>query len=218
MEFSNPLLAYLAVFIAGLAASLSPCVLPVFPLIIASVGGYAEGDIRQSALFCFFFSLGLAVTFTVLGAIASIAGTLLGDIGGYWKYILSAAAIIMGLQVLDLIKIPIPTTGLLRIKQKGLLGAFILGIFFGIASSPCATPILAVILTYVASRHNVSYGISLLFVYALANTFMVFAVGISTAFARNLLNKSGFRSLSDYVRKFSGIVFIIAGIMLLLYK
>lgn len=218
MEFSTPLLAYLAVFIAGLAASASPCVLPIIPIVIGSVGGYSEGDIRQSALFTLCFSLGLAVMFTILGAIASIAGTLLGDVGWFSKYLLAAVAIIMGLQVLDLIKIPIPTTGLPRIKQMGLIGAVMLGLFFGIAASPCATPILVVILTYVASQHNLPYGISLLFVYALANTALVFAVGISTAYAENLMGSGRFRSLSGYVRKISGIIFIVAGIMLLLYR
>ena len=218
MDLSNPLLAYFAVFAAGLAASASPCVLPMIPLIIGYAGGYTEGNIRQSAIFVLCFSAGLAVTFTILGAIASIAGTLLGDIGWFSKYLLSAVAITMGLQVLGFIKIPIPTTGLPRIKQKGLLGAMILGLFFGIAASPCATPILAVILTYVASRQNLPYGISLLFVYALANTALVFAVGISTAYAKNLMDSSRFRSFSDYAHKISGIIFIIAGIMLLLYR
>ncbi|MDD5382164.1 MAG: cytochrome c biogenesis protein CcdA, partial [Candidatus Margulisbacteria bacterium] len=71
MEFSNPLIAYLAVFLAGLVSSASPCVLILYPLIIGFVGGYGEGDVRKSALYSLLFSLGLAITFTLLGAVAS---------------------------------------------------------------------------------------------------------------------------------------------------
>ena len=81
MDLSNPLIAYFSVFIAGLIASFSPCVLITIPLVISYVGGYAEGDVKRSFTFSLAFVIGLSITFTILGVIASLAGALLGDVG-----------------------------------------------------------------------------------------------------------------------------------------
>ncbi|HVN67959.1 MAG TPA: cytochrome c biogenesis protein CcdA [Candidatus Sulfotelmatobacter sp.] len=217
MDFSNPLIAYVSVFIAGLISAFSPCVLVTIPLVISYVGGFAAGDIKKSLAYSLFFSIGLAITFTVLGAAASLAGTLLGDVGWFWKYILAAVAIVMGLQMTGLWNFQLPTPRLVKTEQKGLLGAFLLGLLFGVASSPCATPILAVILTFVASRHNLLYGTSLLFVYALAHTVLIFAIGLSTGLAQLFLNSQKVGNISNYIHKISGLLFILIGLYLLFY-
>ena len=217
MDLSNPLVAYLSVFAAGLVSSFSPCVLITIPLVISYVGGYAEGDLRKSFTFSLAFVVGLSITFTILGAVASLAGTLMGDIGGYWKYILSAVAIVMGLQMMGLLNFQIPTPRMVRTEQKGLIGAFLLGMLFGIASSPCATPVLALILTFVASKHNLAYGTSLLFVYALAHTVLIFTVGVSTGMAELFLKSHRVQNLSYYSHKVSGAIFVLIGILVLLY-
>lgn len=207
--------AYLAVFLAGLVASASPCTLIIFPLIISYVGGYAAGDIRKSALYALLFSLGLAITYTVLGAIAALTGSLLGDVGGYWRYLLAAAAVLVGLNMVGLVQLNLPTTGVSRIKQKGLFGALFLGLLFGLASSPCATPVLALVLAYVASTRNLFYGVSLLFVYALAYMATIFAAGVSAGAAAALLGSARFQKVSALLQKGAGLVFILAGIYFL---
>ncbi|MDD5382153.1 MAG: cytochrome c biogenesis protein CcdA [Candidatus Margulisbacteria bacterium] len=217
MDLSNPLIAYLSVFIAGLISSFSPCALITIPLVISYVGGYAEGDVKRSFTFSLAFVIGLSITFTILGAVASLMGTLLGDVGGFWKYILAAVAIIMGLQMAGIINFQIPTPKMVRTEQKGLAGAFLLGMLFGIASSPCATPVLALILTFVASKQNLLYGTSLLFVYALAHTVLIFAVGVSTGLAEFLLKSQKFGNFSIYVHKMSGLIFVLIGILILFY-
>ena len=217
MDFSNPLVAYLSVFAAGLISSSSPCVLVTFPLVIGFVGGYAEGDIKKSFAYSFFFTLGLSITFTILGVFASLAGTLLGDVGSYWKYILSAVAIIMGLQMAGILNFQLPAPRMVKIAQKGILGAFLLGLLFGVASSPCATPVLAVILTFVASKHNIFYGASLLFTYALAHSVLIFAVGVTTGAAESACRSKRFCDFSAYAHKISGIIFVLIGLWILFY-
>jgi len=217
MDLSNPLIAYFSVFIAGLISSFSPCVLITIPLVISYVGGYAEGDVKRSFTFSLAFVVGLSITFTILGAIASLAGTLLGDVGGFWKYILAAIAIVMGLQMMGLMNFQIPTPRLVKTEQKGLIGAFLLGMLFGVASSPCATPVLALILTFVASKHNLAYGTSLLFVYALAHTVLIFAVGVSTGLAEVFLKSQKVADFSVYAHKVSGALFVLIGLYVLFY-
>jgi len=215
MDISNPLIAYASVFAAGLISSFSPCVLITIPLVISYVGGYAEGDVKRSFSFSLAFVVGLSITFTILGAIASLMGTLLGDVGGFWKYILAAVAIVMGLQMMGLLNFQIPTPRLVKTEQKGLIGAFLLGMLFGVASSPCATPVLALILTFVASKHNLMYGISLLFVYALAHTVLIFAVGVSAGLAEVFLKSQKIADFSVYAHKVSGALFVLIGIAVL---
>ena len=217
MDMSNPLIAYFSVFVAGLISAFSPCVLITIPLVISYVGGYAEGDIKRSFSFSLAFVVGLSITFTVLGAIASLMGTLLGDVGSFWKYILASVAIIMGLQMMGLLNFQIPTPRLVKTEQKGLIGAFLLGMLFGIASSPCATPVLALILTFVASKHNLAYGASLLFVYALAHTVLIFAVGVSTGLAEVFLKSRKVADFSVYAHKVSGTLFVLIGLYVLFY-
>ncbi len=215
MDFSNPLIAFLGVFLAGLVSSASPCVLITIPLVIGYVGGYSEGDLRRSFSYSLVFAIGLAITFTILGAIASLAGTLLGDVGGYWKYILSAVAIAMGLQMAGVLKLQLPAARMVKTRQKGLLGAFLLGLLFGIASAPCATPVLALLLTYVASRQDLFYGTSLLFAYALAHTALIFAVGLSTGWAGALLKSKRFGDFSAWSHRLGGLIFVLAGVWVL---
>ena len=217
MDLSNPLIAYFSVFIAGLISAFSPCVLITIPLVISYVGGYAEGDVKRAFSFSLAFVIGLSITFTILGAVASLAGTLLGDIGSFWKYILAAVAIVMGLQMMGLLNFQIPTPRLVKTEQKGLIGAFLLGMLFGIASSPCATPVLALILTFVASKHNLAYGASLLFVYALAHTVLIFAVGVSTGLAEVFLKSRKVADFSVYAHKVSGTLFVLIGLYVLFY-
>ena len=217
MDLSNPLIAYFSVFIAGLISAFSPCVLITIPLVISYVGGYAEGDVKRSFSFSLAFVVGLSITFTILGAIASLMGTLLGDVGSLWKYILAAVAIVMGLQMMGLLNFQIPTPRLVKTEQKGLIGAFLLGMLFGVASSPCATPVLALILTFVASKHNLAYGTSLLFVYALAHTVLIFAVGVSTGLAEVFLKSRKVADFSVYAHKVSGALFVLIGLYVLLY-
>ncbi|MFH1387667.1 MAG: cytochrome c biogenesis CcdA family protein [bacterium] len=204
MDLANPFYAYLAVFAAGVLSSFTPCTLSLFPLVIGYVGGVADGRTNNSFIVSLSFSAGIAVTFTVLGALAALTGTLLGNVGGFWRYVLAVAAFVMGLQVLGVIKLPMSfSTG--RVAQKGIFGAFLMGLLFGLAASPCATPILAVVLAYVAAARHLVYGISLLFVYAIGFCLPVFLIGFSTGALKRLQN------VSQFVHQLSGWLLILLG-------
>ncbi|MFA6432047.1 MAG: cytochrome c biogenesis protein CcdA, partial [Candidatus Margulisiibacteriota bacterium] len=122
----------------------------------------------------------------------------------------------MGLQMVGLLKIRLHTFSLPRNSPKGLFGAFILGILFGMASSPCATPVLVVILSYVASEKNILYGGSLLFVYALAHTALILIVGISAGLATNILRSLRIRKVSSFLHQASGVIIIFVGVLIIL--
>jgi cytochrome c-type biogenesis protein len=205
-------MAFFAVFVAGLISAASPCVLAAIPLIIGYVGGYSEGNKKKAALYSLVFILGLSITFTLLGAAASVMGAFFGFMGR-WLYVgLAVIAVIMGLQLMGLISLPLPFQKTRTVKSKGLWGAFFLGLLTGTVSSPCATPVLAVILAYVSTQGDILYGGSLLFVYALGHCALIFIAGLSIGLTESIVRSKGIKSFSLYSKKFSGVLLILAGL------
>ncbi|MGB7063082.1 MAG: cytochrome c biogenesis protein CcdA [Candidatus Zixiibacteriota bacterium] len=212
---NSPGLAYLAVFVAGLISASSPCVIAIIPLVIGFVGGYSQGDKKKAVVYAVVFALGLSITFTVLGGIASLVGGLFGDVGKFWFYLAAAVAIIMGLYLLGILRFKIPQPVTLKTKHKGVIGVFLLGLLFGAVSSPCATPVLAVILAFVATKARVIYGMSLLFVYAIGHCALIILAGIFTGFVESYAKSKGVSNFSSLTKKVSGVLIFLAGLYIL---
>lgn len=206
--------AFIAVFLGGLISAASPCVLAAIPLVIGYVGGYSEGNKKKAALFSLVFVFGLSITFTLLGVAASVMGQFLGFMGR-WLYVgLAVVAVLMGLQLMGIVSIPLPFQKTRTVKTRGLLGAFLLGMLTGTVSSPCATPVLAVILAYVSTQGDLMYGGSLLFVYALGHCALIFVAGLSIGLTESIVSSRGARNFSLYAKKLSGALLFFAGIYL----
>jgi cytochrome c biogenesis protein CcdA len=205
-------MAFLAVFVAGLISAASPCVLAAIPLVIGYVGGYSEGNRKKAALYSLVFILGLSITFTLLGAAASAMGVFFSFMGR-WLYIgLAVIAVVMGLQLMGVLSIPLPFQKTRMVKSKGLWGAFLLGLLAGTVSSPCATPVLAVILAYVSTQGDILYGGSLLFVYAVGHCALIFIAGLSIGLTESIVSSKGIKNFSFYSKRFSGALLTVAGL------
>jgi cytochrome c biogenesis protein CcdA len=208
-------LAFPACFLGGIISSASPCVLAMIPLVIGYVGGYAEGSQKKAIQYSLVFTLGLTITFTMLGIVAGAMGRLFGDIGGFWNYVLPPVAILLGLQLLGVFNFNIGVSQRFLPKKKALIGALLMGLFFGIVASPCATPVLAVILTFAATQKEIAYSGGLLLAYALGHWVLVLGAGISAGFAQKVLASRGISNFSTYSKKIAGIILIGVGIYLL---
>jgi len=206
-------LGYFLVFLGGIITSIGPCNVAMVPLIIGYVGGSHDPSRQRSFSISFIFAIGLAVTFTLLGVIASLVGGLLGGNTRIWYYLVAAVCFVIGLQMLGILKLTLPSWfGGLRekIQLKGLPGAFLLGLVSGLVASQCATPVLAAILTYVmAQKASLVYGAVLLFIYALGRGVPIILAG---TFAGVLI---GFRNLgrwSEIMEKASGVIILLVGL------
>jgi cytochrome c biogenesis protein CcdA len=134
---------------------------------------------------------------------------------GQWLYLgLALIAVLMGLQLMGIISIPLPFQKTREVKTKGLVGAFLLGLLTGTVSSPCATPVLAVILAYVSTQGDIFYGGSLLFTYAVGHCALIFIAGLSIGLTENLVSSRGVKNFSLYSKKLSGALLVIVGIYL----
>ncbi len=209
---NNHSLAYFAVFVGGLISAASPCVLAAIPLIIGYVGGYSEGSKKKAALYSLVFILGLSLTFTLLGVAASMMGGFLRFMGR-WLYIgLALIAVIMGLHLMGVLSVPLPFQKTRQVKSGGLWGAFLLGLLTGTVSSPCATPVLAVILAYVSTQGDILYGVLLLFAYAIGHCMLIFVAGLSIGFTESIISSKGVKNFSLYSKRVSGALLVIVGL------
>jgi cytochrome c biogenesis protein CcdA len=214
----SPWLAIVAVFLGGVTTALNPCVLAMIPLLMGVVAGNKETTtLKRSLVFSLLFVLGLAITFTVLGLISALMGRMFGNVGQFWKYVVAGVCLIMGLHLLGVLKLNIPVPTGIRVKKQGYIGAFLLGLLFGVVSTPCAVPILAVLLAFVAEKGNVLYGGFLLFVYALGHSALVLIAGTSVGAAKGLLESKGLRKAHGLLQKIAGILIIGIGIYFLFW-
>jgi cytochrome c-type biogenesis protein len=206
-----PVLAVCAVFLAGVLSSASPCVLATVPLVVGFVGGCAGGDRLKAFGYSLCFVLGLSLTFTALGAAAALFGTMFGAMGGKWYLLAGAVAILMGGQMMGLYEIPYPARPQFRPKRGGVFAAFLLGLFFGVVSSPCATPVLVVLLTVVATKAQILYGTVLLFCYAMGHCLLMLFAGTFTGFVERFAKAKGVMNFSTWSKRLSGAVVALAG-------
>jgi cytochrome c biogenesis protein CcdA len=206
-----PFLAFGAAFLAGVFSSASPCVLATIPLVVGFVGGYSDGDRWKAFRYSLTFILGLSLTFTAFGAAAGLLGTMFGTLGGPWYLIAGIIALVMGGQLMGLYEIRLPVRRDYKPKQGGLVGSFLLGLFFGVVSSPCATPVLVVLLTVVASKGQVLYGIALLFTYAVGHCLLMLFAGTFTGFVEGFVKARGVVNFSLWAKRVSGLVVALAG-------
>ncbi|MEI7816286.1 MAG: cytochrome c biogenesis protein CcdA [Desulfuromonadales bacterium] len=210
-----PLAAFGAVLLAGILSSASPCVLATIPLVVGFVGGYSDGERWRAFRYSLAFTLGLSLTFTIFGAMAGLLGTMFGLLGGTWYFIAGCIALIMGGQLMGLYEIRLPIKRDYKPKCGGIFGAFLLGLFFGVVSSPCATPVLVVLLTLVAGKGQILYGIALLFCYAIGHCLLMLIAGTFTGFVEGFVKARGLVSFSIWVKRISGVMVAGVGVYLI---
>jgi cytochrome c-type biogenesis protein len=208
----SPWLAIVAVFLGGVMTASNPCVLVMIPLMIGLVAGkQGATSLKKTFVFSLFFVLGLAVTFTALGLISALMGRLFGNIGRFWKYAVAVVCLVMGVLLLGAFKFNFALPKSFEKIREGGLGAFLLGLLFGVVSTPCAVPVLAVLLAFVANKGNVVYGGFLLFIYALGHSLLILIAGTSMGAAKKLIESKGLRKTNWALQKIAGVVIILVG-------
>jgi len=212
---TSPWLAVAAVFAGGALTASNPCVLAMIPLTMSFVAGQ-KGDQPVGPLRAFLFSLvfvlGLSITFTILGVTAALVGSIYGEVSGVWTWLVAAVCLVMGLHLMGVLNFTIPMPVSVQPRTRGVVGALLMGLLFGVVSAPCAAPILVVLLTYLASSGaSVPYGALLLLVYALGHSVLIILAGTSMGLARKLIESGRVTRITSIMRRAAGGVIIAVG-------
>lgn len=213
-------LSLVIIFLAGLMTSLTPCLLSLLPLTIAYIGGTTDsnGDRLQSFKQSLWFVLGLAITLASLGLAAAALGKIYGQIGIGLPILVSIVAILMGLNLLELLPLRFPSLGptdWISNDFPPALKALLAGLTFGLIASPCSTPVLASLLAWVASRQDLLLGSGLLLAYTAGYVMPLILVGIFTGSLKQLLE---LRQWSGWLNPLSGTVLLGFGVITLLSR
>ena len=200
----TPVLALLA----GVITSFMPCALSTIPLVVGYVGGTSQKDSKKAFRLSLIFILGMAVTNTGLAVAATLAGKIVGNTNPWWYIALGVLMVFMALQTWGIYEI-IPSSYLIsKNTKKGGIGAFIAGLLGGIFSSPCATPVLVVLLAIVSIQGNILWGILLFVLYSIGHGVLSVIAGTSLGFVQKL-------AANEKYGKFSKILTIVMGFLIL---
>jgi thiol:disulfide interchange protein DsbD len=164
-------LAFLLVFLGGIAMSFTPCVYPMIPITLSFIGGRSKGKWNGFVL-SVFFVMGIALMYSVLGVVAAQTGALFGSAMQSVGVLLAVAVVLllMGVSMLGAFDIALPPSLQTKLqggaRRGGFIGALAMGGVTGMVASPCVGPVLIVLLTWVAKAGSVLMGFFLLFTFA----------------------------------------------------
>lgn len=216
---ARPFWAPLLAFIGGVLTAANPCVIVVVPLMLAflSAQGAEKAGRRRRITSVLLFTLGLSITFAIMGVAAMMLGSLFGAVGKHWFLIGAMLCFLIAMHLLGIVNWSVPLPEKARKISTGWLGALALGMLFGVVSSPCATPVLAVVLAYIAAAPaNVAFGFVLLLFYAVGHCALVLVAGFSYEAVSRIAGDKRLAAANIALKKVSGVIFAAAGLYLLL--
>ncbi len=211
---SGNFLLMLAVFFgAGILLAFTPCVLPMVPILSGIIIGEGR-EIAKAHAFALSLTyvLGMALTYTVIGILAALSGTLLSAalqnpwvLGAFAAVFVALAASMFGFYELQLPAVFHSKVAAASQKLKGgeIAGVALMGVLSAAIVSPCVAAPLAGALLYISQTRDVVLGGAALFSLALGMGVPLIAVGVTEG---ALLPKSGHWMRA--VKKFFGFMLL----------
>lgn len=203
----------------GLLLSLTPCVLPMIPILSSIiVGGKKFGRLHTFNL-SLAYTLGMALTYTLMGVAAGLSGQMLSTaLQNAWALGFGALVfVLLALSMFGLYELQLPSAFesriaslTNRIKGGHFLGVFLMGALSALILSPCVAAPLAAALLYISQTHDVLLGGMALFALSIGMGVPLLLLGAS---AGSLLPKAG--SWMNAVRNFFGVVMLAMAVWLI---
>ena len=212
---NNPTpLTLLIVFMGGFLTSLGPCSLSLLPITVAYLAGFNNGQnpFQRSLIFC----SGIVLSLVILGCLSGYLGKIYGQLPSQFNLLVSIIAIVMGLNLLGILQLQFPEGPDLNLWENKIpkpLAPIAAGFTFGLASSPCTTPVLAVLLTWIAQSGTPLSGIILLAAFGSGQITPLLLAGTAAGTIPNIL---AIRSFSRWIPILSGVIFVATGSLTLL--
>lgn len=208
------LLTYLSCFGFGLAASLTPCVYPMIPIVVGVFGARDEEVTRRKAFaLATAYVLGMGMVYAALG----VGFALLGKAGDQGQILANPYVVIplvgvylaLALSMFGAFELGLPSGLQNRLNQvggKGYSGAFAMGMVGGFTAAPCTGPFLAGLLGWVAMTGRPLVGGTMLFTFALGMGVLFWIIAATSV----SLPKSG--RWMEWVKSAGGIALVVVAI------
>lgn len=211
-------IAVSASFVWGiLSIVLSPCHLASIPLIIGFIDEQGRISARRAFWISTFFAIGILITIAVIGIVTAAAGRMMGDVGRYGNYFVALIFFVVGLHLLEVFALPFSGPGQVRLKRKGIVAAFILGLVFGVALGPCTFAYMAPMLgvTFKLASTHLLYGVFLLLMYGLGHCSVIVLAGTCTEIVQRYMNWNEQSKGAVVLKKICGGLVILGGLWLI---
>lgn len=200
-------------FVFGLLLSLTPCVLPMIPILSGIIVGGKHDDSRLHHFnLSLAYTLGMALSYTLAGIAAAYSGQLISNLlQNAWALGLGAMIFVaLACSMFGFYELQLPDmfeskmlTLTNRIKGGKFVGVFFMGALSALIVSPCVAAPLAGALLYISQTHDVLLGGSALFALSMGMGVPLLLIGAS---AGKLLPKTG--PWMNAVRQFFGVVML----------
>jgi cytochrome c-type biogenesis protein len=210
-------LTVVLVLAGGLLTSLGPCSLSLLPVTLAYLAGFSneqEKPWQRSLSFC----SGIVLALVLLGLASGALGRIYGQVPGLIPTLVAVLAVLMGLSLLGLLRVPLPSgpdPEQWRQRVPAPLAPLAAGLAFGLAASPCTTPVLAVLLAWIAQAGSPLAGMVLLTAFAAGQVLPLLLAGVAAAWLPRLL---ALRAVGQWVPVVSGVVLLLSGTLTLLAR
>jgi cytochrome c-type biogenesis protein len=211
------------VFSGGLLTSLGPCSLSLLPVTLAYLAGFGAGSEQPAAAAAplpwqrsLGFAGGIVMALVLLGGASALLGRLYGSLPSQIPLLVALLAVLMGLNLLGLLRLPLPVgpdPERWRQRVPAALAPLAAGLAFGLASTPCTTPVLAVLLAWMAQNGRPLVGMLLLTSFGAGQVLPLLLVGTAAASLPSLL---GLRRIGQWIPPISGVVLLTTGSLTLL--
>lgn len=215
---SGSILAAVGCFVWGMVSVLlSPCHMASIPLIVTYVAGQDKAvNTRQAAYYALSFTGGLFLTIALIGIICTLLGRMLGDVGSYWTILVGAILLWVALDMLGVSYCSMSGSLLSRIKVRGLAGALVLGLAYGVLSGSCTFGFIAPILAIITIQQQTSTGILLILLFGLGHSLPIVVAGSSIAWVRKYLENRSIQQSSRWFKKAAGVTIGLLGVFFIL--
>ena len=159
---------------------------------------------KEAAGYAGVFSLGLFSSIAIVGVVCALLGRLLGDISPYWGIPIGALFVYLGIDLMGVSVCKLPSFGQSKLRLRGLSGALILGLSYGILSGACTFGFIAPILAIVTVQEQIAQGLLLLVVFAFGHCLPIAIAGSSAALAQRLVHAKGMEKATVWGRRIAG--------------
>lgn len=199
----------LLVFAAGLLTSLGPCSLSLLPVTLAYLAGFGNGQPAWQRSLS--FVVGIVLALMGLGLCSALLGRIYGQVPGLVPVLVAMLAVVMGLQLLGVVRLRLPAgpdPERWRNRVPAPLAPIAAGLAFGLAATPCTTPVLAVLLGWMAQSGRPLVGALLLASFGAGQVMPLLLAGTAAASLPRLLD---LRAAGRWVPPISGVLLLVTG-------